>query len=41
VHEGWVAELLQDISAPDKTQLIELLSQMKRHLNAADEKKED
>lgn len=36
VHEGWIAELLQDISAPDKSQLIGLLSQMKRHLNDAD-----
>ncbi|KQV78503.1 MarR family transcriptional regulator [Massilia sp. Root351] len=34
VHEGWVAELLQPMSADDKGQLIELLSQMKRHLNA-------
>ncbi|WP_295997857.1 MarR family winged helix-turn-helix transcriptional regulator [Rugamonas sp.] len=40
VHEGWIAQLLQDVSGADKTQLIELLSQMKRHLNAADEKKE-
>ena len=32
VHEGWVAELLQPMSADDKGQLIELLSQMKRHL---------
>ena len=36
VHEGWIAELLQDMSAPDKSQLITLLSQMKRHLNDAD-----
>ena len=34
VHEGWVAELLQPMSADDKGQLIDLLSQMKRHLNA-------
>eukprot|EP01034_Spumella_vulgaris_P045223 gene45223-56318_t len=33
VHEGWVAELLQPMSADDKGQLIDLLSQMKRHLN--------
>ncbi|CAN7494375.1 MarR family transcriptional regulator [Pseudoduganella sp. LjRoot289] len=32
VHEGWVAELLQPMSPDDKGQLIELLSQMKRHL---------
>jgi len=38
VHEGWIAELLQDMSGGDKTQLIELLSQMKQHLNALDEK---
>jgi DNA-binding MarR family transcriptional regulator len=38
VHEGWVAELLQDISPEDKGQLIELLSQMKGHLYAREEK---
>ncbi len=38
VHEGWIAELLQDISGEDKGTLIELLSQMKRHLNAAHDK---
>lgn len=38
VHEGWIAELLQDISGEDKGTLIALLSQMKRHLNAADDK---
>ncbi|MES2349878.1 MAG: MarR family transcriptional regulator [Pseudomonadota bacterium] len=38
VHEGWIAELLQDMSGADKGQLIDLLSQMKRHLNASDEK---
>jgi len=38
VHEGWIAELLQDMSGADKNQLIELLSQMKQHLNAIDEK---
>jgi DNA-binding MarR family transcriptional regulator len=37
VHEGWIEELLQDISSDDKGQLIELLSQMKRHLNDAGE----
>lgn len=40
VHEGWIAELLQDISPADKGQLITLLSQMKRHLNTPDDKKE-
>jgi DNA-binding MarR family transcriptional regulator len=38
VHEGWIEELLEDISSDDKGQLIELLSQMKRHLNDAGEK---
>jgi DNA-binding MarR family transcriptional regulator len=38
VHEGWIEELLQDISSDDKGQLIELLSQMKRRLNDAGEK---
>ncbi|MQA20017.1 MarR family winged helix-turn-helix transcriptional regulator [Rugamonas rivuli] len=38
VHEGWIAELLQDMSGADKSQLIDLLSQMKQHLNASDEK---
>jgi DNA-binding MarR family transcriptional regulator len=38
VHERWVAELLQDISQEDKGQLIELLSQMKVHLYARQEK---
>jgi DNA-binding MarR family transcriptional regulator len=37
VHEGWIAELLQDVSGADKTVLIDLLSQMKQHLNARDE----
>jgi DNA-binding MarR family transcriptional regulator len=40
VHEGWIAELLQDISPDDKGQLITLLSQMKQHLNSADHKQE-
>ena len=38
VHEGWIAELLQDLSSADKGRMIELLSQMKQHLNASDEK---
>lgn len=37
VHEGWIADLLKDISPADKGQLIALLSQMKSHLNDADE----
>ncbi|WP_377703804.1 MarR family winged helix-turn-helix transcriptional regulator [Pseudoduganella sp. UC29_71] len=36
VHESWVAELLQPMSSEDKGQLIELLSEMKRHLNASE-----
>ena len=40
VHEGWVADLLKDISPDDKSQLITLLSQMKQHLNAPDDKKQ-
>lgn len=36
VHEGWIAELLQDMSGADKGQLIDLLSQMKQHLYSAD-----
>jgi DNA-binding MarR family transcriptional regulator len=38
VHEGWIADLLKDVSPDDKGKLIELLSQMKQHLNAADDK---
>ena len=38
VHEGWITELLKDISGDDKGTLIELLSQMKLHLNASEEK---
>ena len=38
VHESWVAELLQEISQEDKGQLIELLSQMKGHLYAREQK---
>jgi DNA-binding MarR family transcriptional regulator len=36
VHEGWVAELLSEISADDKGTLIALLAQMKQHLNDTD-----
>lgn len=38
VHEQWIAELLQDMPGADKARLIELLSQMKRHLNTPDAK---
>lgn len=37
VHEGWIAELLGGVSAPDKARLIQLLSQMKHHLNDSSE----
>lgn len=37
VHEGWIAELLKEISSDDKATLIDLLSQMKQHLNDAHE----
>ena len=36
VHEGWIAELLKDVSSDDKGTLIDLLSQMKQHLNDSD-----
>ncbi|UGQ47621.1 MarR family winged helix-turn-helix transcriptional regulator [Massilia endophytica] len=38
VHEGWVAELLEDMPVEDKGQLIELLSRMKEHLYAREAK---
>jgi DNA-binding MarR family transcriptional regulator len=37
VHERWIEELLKDVSFDDKGKLIELLSQMKRHLDAGGE----
>jgi DNA-binding MarR family transcriptional regulator len=37
VHEGWIAELLKDVSGEDKGTLIRLLSAMKQHLDSADE----
>ncbi|MFL6656954.1 MAG: MarR family winged helix-turn-helix transcriptional regulator [Massilia sp.] len=40
VHEGWIAEMLQDMPSQDKSQLITLLSQMKQHLTTSDEKKD-
>jgi DNA-binding MarR family transcriptional regulator len=33
VHEGWVAELFQDIPAADKAHMIALLDSMKQQLN--------
>jgi DNA-binding MarR family transcriptional regulator len=33
VHEGWIADLLGDLSATDKAQMIALLDKMKRQLN--------
>jgi hypothetical protein len=33
VHERWIEELLQDVAGDDKAALIDLLSQMKRHLD--------
>jgi DNA-binding MarR family transcriptional regulator len=33
-HEVWITELLGGVSPQDKRKLIELLSQIKRHLNA-------
>ena len=36
VHEGWIAELLQDMPGADKGRLIDLLSQMKQHLYSAE-----
>jgi len=38
VHEGWIAELLHGVTGTEKTQLIGLLSDMKRHLNDATDK---
>lgn len=38
VHEGWIAELLKNMPAKDKGQLIDLLSQMKQQLNDGEEK---
>ncbi|GGY84917.1 MarR family winged helix-turn-helix transcriptional regulator [Pseudoduganella plicata] len=38
VHEEWITELLQDMPAADKGQLIDLLSQMKKYLVARDDK---
>jgi DNA-binding MarR family transcriptional regulator len=37
VHEGWISELLEEISTEDKSTMINLLSKMKQHLNEPDE----
>lgn len=37
-HEGWVIELLRDMPGEDKARLLELLAQMKGHLDAREEK---
>ncbi|MCC6072627.1 MarR family winged helix-turn-helix transcriptional regulator [Massilia sp. GCM10020059] len=36
VHEGWIASMLKDMSAAEKTQMIGLLAQMKQGLDAQD-----
>jgi DNA-binding MarR family transcriptional regulator len=41
VHEGWIEELLRDIPGEDKGTLIELLSQMKGHLDGLEEAQKD
>jgi len=38
VHEGWVAELLQEMTVDEKGQLIDLLSRMKDQLYAREAK---
>lgn len=38
VHERWIEELLQDVAGDDKSTLIDLLSQMKRHLDGRADK---
>jgi DNA-binding MarR family transcriptional regulator len=35
VHEAWVAELFSDLSAEEKSQMINLLAQVKGHLNTS------
>lgn len=40
VHEGWVADLLQDVSPDEKCQLITLLQSVKLNLRTADDQKE-
>ncbi len=39
-HERWIAELLGGLSAQEKTKLIQLLSQVKHHLNDPSEEQE-
>ena len=38
VHEGWVADLLKDVSPDEKCQLITLLQSVKLNLHIADDK---
>jgi len=35
-HEGWVIELFSGLSHQEKTQLLELLNRLKRHLAQVD-----
>ena len=37
VHEGWITEMLADMPAADKAQMIALLAQMKQGLDGLDE----
>jgi DNA-binding MarR family transcriptional regulator len=37
VHERWIEELLHDVSPDEKSQLIDLLSKLKRHLDDGSE----
>jgi DNA-binding MarR family transcriptional regulator len=41
VHEGWISELMGGLSAPDKGKLIQLLSEMKKHLNDPSDKEQE
>lgn len=41
VHEGWITELTEGLSAQDKGTLIELLSKIKDHLNDPSDKEQE
>ncbi|MES2534964.1 MAG: MarR family transcriptional regulator [Pseudomonadota bacterium] len=41
VHEGWITELMGGLSANDKGTLIQLLSEMKSHLNDPSENEQE
>lgn len=41
VHEGWVADLLRDVSPDEKCQLITLLHSVKENLNISDDRADD